>query len=383
MSSDWFKTFGLDHDEIFSWLSRAHETIKHPKTEISLLITQNKNERISKIVAECLWKCETVASAIGKIKKIQISKDAMVLHDDGSVKSITEFRKWSFLLERLYSDPLSIENKAVWLFFQAIFEAQRDFALDVCPPTSNETFLTGRFVGSIKTACDAWSHFAAPYLSRSNQRIAISQIDLSVGGYEQKTGGDLALILDIEESPIAHWGLNRTPPRSSTPPQRNSIIPIVFQAKRYTGKRADISEHHNVRGYQFDMLRQTTCASSYIFFENGPTRIEYPALPMVKASSSCAHPSLSPRTEVFENSLDFATYILQAIDGSGDAPAAKTREDALNMILANASPDRIGQVVILGNKSGLDVAYANALATLRRSFLDEPPDENLYEKPRP
>ncbi len=380
MASDLFKEFGLYLDEICSFNEKSHKDNSGNKSEFSRANTLRKHQGLSKHIARELWECKQVLSKVGLLGQIGMAKDSVQSLQE-NIEKPSAIDDWESLLQRLYFDPLVFKNRVIWFLFQALLEAQRDFALEACPPQSHEAYLTGELVGRIRAACDSWCSAAQRYLSRSDNTIEISRIDLSVGGYEQATGGDLALILDIDEAEINPCDLELDTLQLTGPLRGSVIIPIVFQAKRYVGETADISQHHKDRGYQFNTLRQIVCASNYVFYENGTERIRFPALPMVKASSACRPVETSPRTEVFENSVDLATYILRAVNGFADIPSAHSREDALNMILANASADRVGHVAILANKSGRDLLYRNALDTLRNEIAVGPTDTDSPERP--
>lgn len=363
--SNLLTSIGLNADEIIALRSKAAEENLCAKAVFSRTNTLKKNINLSKYISSKLWECNQVLSTVGVYSKIYITQENY---------GIDVIDDWEKLLEILYSDPAVFKNKVLWLLFQALLEAQRDFALDICPPRSHETYLTGEFVGAIRCACNNFAKSAQEYLSRSGSEINISRIDLSVGGYEQDTGGDLAIIIEIDEVDISPCDLEEDILTLTGQPRGSIIIPLVFQVKRFVGTRAKISQHHEERGYQFNILRQTTCASNYLFYENGTNRVERPSLPMVKAPSKCMPVEDNPYTEVFENSIDFATYILRAVNGFPDIPAAESREDALNMILANASEDRIGHVVVLANNEGCELLYKNALNKLRNE-IDAKPSE--------
>ena len=367
MTSDLFNEFGLYLDEIMSFQKKCRDTNLGDMAVFSRVITMQKHQGLSGHIAGRLWECKRVLSSVGLNLQI-MATNYPAKGGQEQIDEYNEIHNWNSILERFYSDPLVFKNRIVWFLFQAFLKAQRDFALEACPPQSHETHLTGELIGRVRGACDEWGDLAQKYLSRSDNIIEISRIDLSVGGGEQITGGDFALILDIEEAHICPCDLQPDILCLTGPLRGSVIIPIVFQAKRYVGLTADISQHNEKRGYQFNVLRQTVCASNYIFYENGAERIQYPALPMVKASSACHPVETSPRTEVFKDSVDLATYILRAANGFDDIPAADSREDALNMIFANASKDRISSVAILSNRAGRDLIYRKALENLREEI---------------
>ncbi|WP_158808559.1 hypothetical protein [Beijerinckia sp. L45] len=373
MASELLDAFGLSGDEISSLRQKSFDENFGRMARLSRANTFERRQGLSGHIAARLWECKQVLSQVGMLGQIMVARD---------IANHASMRDWEFLLERLYFDPLVFKNKVTWFLFQALLEAQRDFALEACPPRSHETYLTGELVGRIRGACDKWTDAAKAYLSRTGTSIEISRIDLSVGGYEQATGGDLALILDIDEADISPCDLEAKILLLTGPLRGSVIIPMVFQAKRYVGSTADISQHHDDRGYQFDTLRQTVCASNYLFYENGSERIDLPALPMVKPTSACRPIETSPRTEVFEGSVDLATYVLRAINGFADIPAANSMEDALNMILANASKDRVGHVAILANKAGRGQFYKDAFDRLMKGIAVGPTPPDLPEEPR-
>ena len=366
------KAFGFSVDEICALMTRADATAFDAKAKLSRLVTLRRTGDAGAHIANQLWECSGVLSKVGVYHAIGLSRDL--------VEKRQNTPGWEELLSRIFRDPVAVRNRTVWLLYQACLEAQRDFALDVCPARSHETLLTGRLVGQLSAACKHWRATAASFLERVDNTLELSFLDLSVAGGEQETGGDFALILDIEEAPP--FGEDAEPEVITLTggPRGDIVIPLLYQAKRYTGERANVSQKHYVRGFQFNQLRKTQCASSYIFYENGKTQIETPALPMVKPASVCKPVEFSPYTEVFEQSVDLATHVLRAINGFEDIPAAPSREDALNMILSSTSPDRLSRVAILCNTLGLASKYEEALGRLRAEPSDEPnPDAPRFD----
>ncbi|SAK53768.1 hypothetical protein AWB77_01464 [Caballeronia fortuita] len=337
---------------------RARLETFNEKALFARLSTAQRTPDAGAYIAEQLWACHRVLSAAGVHNLMYLTR--------GLVERGIAHLCWEELLDRKFGDPMNVQNRAVWLLFHLCLQAQRDFALDVCTARSREDLLTGRFLEGIKGACAGWTESSSSYLRRVENVLEVCSLDLTVGGGEQETGGDFALILDIKGNPSCAQDFEHSiVTLTEGGPRGDFFVPLIFQAKRYTGSAADISRRNSTQGYQFNRLRQRDCASAYIFYENGDNGIDCPALPMVKLANHCSPVEVSRTTGVFEDSVDFATYILCAVNGCDDMPAAQTREDALNMILANASPESLTKLVVLGNTAGLKETYRDALAALR------------------
>ncbi len=355
---------------------RARIETFNKKALLARLSTARRTPDAGAYISEQLWACHRVLSAAGVHNLMYLTRD---LVERGVARLC-----WEELLDRRFGDPMNVQNRAVWLLFHVCLQAQRDFALDVCTARSREDLLTGRFLEGIKGACAVWAESSSSYLRRVENVLEVCSLDLTVGGAEQETGGDFALILDIKGIPSCAEDFEHSVVTlTEGGPRGDLFVPLIFQAKRYTGSTADIARINSTQGYQFNKLRQRDCASAYIFYENGDNGIDYPALPMVKPAHKCLPVESHRKTGVFEGSVDFATYILRAANGFDDMPAAQTREDALNMILANASPEGLTKLVVLGNTAGLKRTYEEALAALREeieSGLSKDPTQ--HERPR-
>jgi hypothetical protein len=79
-----------------------------------------------------------------------------------------------------------------------------------------------------------------------------------------------------------------------------------------------------------------------------------------------------------ERSTDFATYILTALN---DFPIAPSVEDALNMVLANTSPDRLCRLAVFANSTGAGARYAASLAQLQAEIRSLPPGTTADTEP--
>ncbi|QDQ82910.1 hypothetical protein [Paraburkholderia megapolitana] len=367
--------FGLSVNEVINMQSLAHAQTFSDKGRLARFATAQRTREAGAYIAQQLWECRQILSKVGIYKRVYLIQQEQVTQPT-----------WEQILERIYDEPVATRNGTIWLLFHACLQAERDFSLDVCPAHSREDVLTGRLLEGIKAACTIWAEASSSYLNRIKNTLEISSIDLTVGGGEQETGGDFALILDIKENASS---LEDSEPDITTltgERRGDAFVPLVFQAKRYVGSNADISQKHDTRGYQFNSLRQVNCASNYIFYENDKEHISTPALPMVKPVSACKAIETSRVTGVFSESVDFATYILRAANGFSDIPAARTREDALNMILANTSPSNVSRLTILGNTSDLSAKYRDALRQLQTEIKEgirqESPQDDLSDDTR-
>lgn len=361
--------FGISLDEILAMRDFSQVETFGVKGCFARLLTTMRTQDSGAYIADQLWECKQILSKVGLHLRIDLTSQPKPTRATKS--ACVEKPVWEQILERIYCDPVAIRNRVVWLFFHACLQAERKFSLEVCPAHSREDILTGKLLGEIKAACAAWATASSSFLARCSNVLELSSIDLTIGGREQETGGDFALILDITEDVSCAEDLAEEVIALTGGPKRNIFVPLIFQAKCYTGEDADISQKHKTRGYQFNRLRQSKCASSFIFYENGKDPIEFPVLPMVKLTSDCSAIEISRTTSVFDQSVNLATYILRALNGFDNIPTARTREDALNMILANTSPDEIIKISILGNTSDLENVYRVALQRLSSEFTNE------------
>lgn len=143
------------------------------------------------------------------------------------------------------------------------------------------------------------------------------------------------------------------------------IMPLIFQAKRYTHPTADISQHRHARGYQYTLLSRNDCASAYIFYENETKLIKCPVPPLLKPAARVAGPG---RTPVFEGSVDLPTYLLSTLVDAKLAPSADSPDDTLRMIYAKALRGQLAYLAVISSDAAAGGRYATALATLALEF---------------
>ncbi len=239
------------------------------------------------------------------------------------------------------------------MLFFALLESSANFQIDHCPSPSEEGLLTGMLLSEISRQCEVWRKVAAKPLDRMQTTLSLDRIDLSIRGGEQATGGDFGLILQIDD--------RGTQPASLPEAYGVRIVPLIFQAKRYVRPTADVSQKHDIRGYQYDLLSQNQCASAYIFYENGIRRVRRPVPALIKSVANVSSPD---RTPVFNDSLDLPCYLFKALHDSAFAPGASSPEEALRMIYANADAGQLASLAVISNSSVAGAEYSAALTEL-------------------
>ena len=258
-----------------------------------------------------------------------------------------------WLLTDFLVDPLVYRNLAAWCLHLALQESSAALQLDSCPSPMSEERLTGSLLTRISDRCEAWAKVATEPLKRTKASITLRCIDLSILGGEQATGGDFGLVLDFEEK----W----TQPASREEPPTSRIVPLIFQAKRYVRSTADVSQRHDIRGYQHDLLTRNKCASAYIFYENGTRKIDCPIPPLIKPAERVAKPG---RTNVFQDSLDLPSYFFKAMYDMSFGPTAASPEEALRMMYANADADQLAILAVIADSATAHLRYQEALRDL-------------------
>ena len=135
---------------------------------------------------------------------------------------------------------------------------------------------------------------------------------------------------------------------------------MIFQAKRYAQPTADISQTNPVRGPQHSLLASNACAAAYIFYENeGGAATPLP--PLVKPIETVPH---GTTTDVLEDTLDFATYLLRAATQPVHAPRARSADDALRMIFSKAARKELTSLVIVSADPTAIDRYRSGLSLL-------------------
>ncbi|KAK0348910.1 hypothetical protein LTR94_035267, partial [Friedmanniomyces endolithicus] len=89
---------------------------------------------------------------------------------------------------------------------------------------------------------------------------------------------------------------------------------------------------------------------------------ETPLPPLVKPVESVATPTT---TDVLEDSIDFATYLLRAATNPACAPRARSPDDALRMIFSKASPSDLSALVVVSSDPQAITRYRSGWSMLQ------------------
>lgn len=274
-------------------------------------------------------------------------------------------RPFEGYVRQLMTEPVMIRDLSHWVLFFALRDASDRFRMMDCRASQSEAHLDGLLLGAIRAACERWAKIVEGPLARYDSSTMLQKIDLSLLGGEQLTGGDIGLIVDIDGRSIQPSDRNPLKTRA------RRIVPIILQSKRYTRPTADISQHHDVRGYQRHLLGRNDCVSAYLLYENGSELIQSPLPPIIKPIAAVADRNT---TRAVEGGFDLAAYMMGALQDEVRYPGAATPAEALRMIFANGTPSHLA--VIAGDRrtAAYYTAEFQALATeIREKGKDQGP----------
>jgi hypothetical protein len=350
-------TFGLNVEEIMSAMKLAFEFTMDPEARKAMREFTTADLSIDKRKISALRGTSAWLSHAGLCSSIMMQRD-----------DPEAFDSFEAVLERVLVHPPNYRDWADWWLFFAALAAGTTFQLERCTSAKSERRLTGHLLEALASEGKIWAQPLAPALARSKARLAISEIDLEVGGGEQANGGDFGVILDFD---------GRTVQPSATPKDSDArIIPLIFQAKRYQRPTASVFQTHPVRGPQHHLLASNKCAAAYIFYENLGSRAT-PLPPLVKPIGKV---STATQTDVLQDSLDFATYLLSVATDPVRAPRAKSPDDALRMIFARAAPRDLSALVVISGDPAAAARYRGSLAMLRPYLTGREDDEQTIEE---
>ncbi|PXW73882.1 hypothetical protein C7451_109172 [Blastomonas natatoria] len=334
-------TFGMDLVEIMAAVERAQSLLKDKQ------IIRGMNE------------FDAAMLGVGKRKSDALRGTGAWLADAGNAAMILLLKEnlanlddWKLVLDRVLIHPPSYRDLADWWLFFSALDAQTGFQLERCTSNKLEGRLTGHLLEALSTQGKIWSAALAPLIARTGATLAISEIDLEVGGGEQTNGGDFGIILDFDGRTVQ--------PGAKKGPDERRIVPLIFQAKRYQRPIANVSQTNPTRGPQRDLLASNVCASAYIFYDNGGNEAT-PLPPLVKPVEKVP---TATKTNVLEHSLDFATYLLQAATNPTCAPRAISADDALAMIFTKAEAKDLTDLVVVSTDPEAGNRYRSSLALL-------------------
>ncbi|MBB6488872.1 hypothetical protein [Rhizobium lusitanum] len=268
-----------------------------------------------------------VHALAGRESAIAIRRDPTSIAD--------QYRK--FLSEIV---KLSGRDELDYLVF-ALSLAMANFAERHSKAPTREEVLVGLFRGAISQAITDLKRG----LKRSGKDPLLLEIfaaDLNIKSREKKTGGDIALIVDV-----CNQKTGRT------------IIPICFQAKRAApsgGASVDIRRFNKsdpVRGdHQLKSLKSfaeegANCA--YLFFNNHTDfRVDTPILPLVKAVDDIVGSDHPLDVDLAVETIDVASFILHLVNNRKNA-ASSIGE--LEPMLAKLVEGDVSHLVVLSSES--------------------------------
>ncbi|MCA1197301.1 hypothetical protein K9B35_04925 [Sphingomonas sp. R647] len=337
------ETLGFTVDELVQLPAVARALVSSARARRAFgELEETSPETISRI-------CQTLLSESFAGGLSQAGKYSLVLAGRSEPSPL---QSWPALLDRLFAEPPVHRDAAEWWLLFTTLATSIDFQLGVSVSPHRENRLTGHLLQSLASHGKTWGALLARLQERTRSRLAVHEIDLELLGGEQSTGGDFGLILEVDG-------------RTVEPPERGSarerIVPFIFQAKRYERPYASVSQHNSRRGYQRDLLASNECASAYIFYENGDRAIPAPLPPLVKPVEAV---TTYDRTNVLEDSVDFATYLLSGLKSEHKAPRARDPSDALRMIFSGADIGQLASLVVVSGSPDSLARYTSALTFL-------------------
>jgi len=277
-----------------------------------------------------------------------------ILQSEGSPELL---RDADVVASSVLADPVMFRDLTAWCLFHAARDTSISTQMNSMAPRS-ESHLSGGLLEALKMRCSHWSNVVDAALERRSTRLTLDFVDHSILGGEQATGGDFAVILEID-------GKGLQPSLTASPSDR-MIIPLLFQAKRYVRPNADVSQKHHERGYQHALLGRNPCRSAYIFYENetknlDATKISAPFPPLIKDVRHVASPTTTP---VLQDSCDLATFFMTSLADSLVAPRAESADAALRMVFEKADPAQLCRLAIISSEADAYGQYFDILNAL-------------------
>ena len=326
--SEFQDAFGISLDESMSAMEQSSNYLRHPRALIALLALASgapMADRASRDALNSAW--------LHLLSKA--GQDLAVLnHREGHGAGFRGFVDSNLL------NPISWADPSHWALFFAVRSASDGLQVDTCPSPTSESHLTGILLGAIESQCETWRQAVSAPLARSGTSLSLHKLDLSILGGEQVTGGDFGIVLDFRIKATGH----------------RRIVPLVFQAKRFVRPEADVSQYHEIRGFQREQLARNSCAASYIFYENGTKPLANPVPPLVKPVGLVGPQN---RTSAIEGTVELATYLVTALTVPGATPDAGDPNEALRMIYKRNTPSFLA---IISDDETASMRYAAQLS---------------------
>lgn len=201
-------TFGLDVYEVLAAIERARALLDDPDTVRAVQEFTNSSAGARKRKSDAVRGSSAWLAGAGNITMTHMAFTDPLKLDD-----------WDVLLDRILTQPPCYRDLADWWLYFAALEASIGFQLEICPAAKREPQLTGRLLGMLSEQARRWGEVIAPAVKRSGATLAISDIDLELGGGEQATGGDFGLILDFDGRTVQ--------PGEAKRPDDRRIVPLM------------------------------------------------------------------------------------------------------------------------------------------------------------
>jgi len=347
--------FGLAIAERDAGLEAALRYLDDPRTRTALLELSTAAPRIAQGSLDGLH--------AGSFRLLSRAGLGVVIGQGGDQDS--GLRSFDSYVRDVLADPVHVRDLAVWALFFAVREASDRLQTGSCRSPTSESHLSGQLLNAIAEACDRWRKIVDAPLDRYGSTLFLHQIDLSILGGEQQTGGDFGLVLDLDGASIQPSDPDDICARG------RHITPFILQAKRYVRPTADVSQHHWARGFQRHLLARNDCASAFVLYENGAAPLKRTLPPIVKPVGSVADAS---RTDALTGGMDLASYLVTRLVDNALAPQAQSPGDALRMIYAQGHPSLLA---IVASDRRVVAHYDAEFAQLARELSDDRGEEQI------
>lgn len=221
----------------------------------------------------------------------------------------------------------------------ALNTAMASFADNHSKAPAREEVLVGLFRASISEAIGIINDNLR---NRGHDSLPLNILaaDLNIKSREKKTGGDIALIVDICAGESGR-----------------TLVPICFQAKRAApteGQTVNIRRFNksdpDIGDHQLTALERfaeegANCA--YLFFNNHKDfRVDSPILPLVKAVEHVAAAASPLDVDLAVDTIDVASYVMHLFNGGGKAV---TSMSSLQPLLTSLVEGDISHLVVLSS----------------------------------
>jgi len=353
--SEFLEAFGLSVDEMLEAHAVALGYLNSARARIAFLE---------------LW---DAASEIDKASRDLLHANAFKILSRGGYGALVSLggdgnpalQKLEGYVRHCLSDPAAVSDLSVWALFFACRAASDSLQIDHSRAPTSESHLSGELLGAIEAGCERWRKVVNTPLERYGSTLFLHKIDLSILGGEQETGGDFGIVIDLDGNSVQPGDDERSHPR------HRKITPFIFQAKRYTRPNVDVSQHHWDRGYQRHVLGRNDCASAYIFYENGTSKLERTLPPIVKPVEAIGDGN---RTSAIKGGYEFATYIVTHLINPDLAPRAGSPDEALRMIYAKGQPS---QLAVISSDQYISAQYEAEFARLAKEIIGDSGEEGI------